>query len=1810
MVVRGFRSSATAPTISPGRRCFPGNAVDGLSITGNGTYNFQTIDALNNGDDGIEITSTSGSFTTTGGTISGNGDIGVKIDPINANVVLTSITHSGGTSGIVLDDVAGSFTVTGATTISNTSGPAIAFSNAPASIRLADITITNPGDGMTFAGTNGPVVVGGIVITGLGSGATGLDFSGSNTTFTAQSVTILGTAAAGSIGIDLSATSSALITIANGGAIANVDTGVRLGMAGSPANTANANFTFGGGTIAGLSASIDVRGLNPISGSYVFGPTVFIGPQVFAANNVIFVGSAATGAGDGSSVNDLATIATADGNTAADAVFALVNDGAAIDDADGFTLANGQTLASFGNGRQFSLGGVPFNVIGTNVRYGAIQGDPGGGAATLTSGAAGGTVTLGDGTFVADINLAGTGSGNVVTLGNGATLSGLVISGGSIGILGNNISGATLTNVAVIGAGAHGASFAGTSTNIGASNFAASVSGGSGLSITSSGLFSFTGTTLLSGNAADGVTIAGAGVYDFQTLNALNNAGDGIDVSAGATFRTTGGTISGNSARGLALATVTAELVLNSITHDGGTNGIDLDTVAGSLTVNGATAITNTSGAGIVLANTAATINFTGTTTIAGSTNAGLLANNFDGTASFADLDITGGNTGIAVLNDSSGTLGFGAPGSVANTSGVAFSIGSSTPTVTYDGTITQNSAANAVDIDAMTGGAATFAGPITASTGTAVAIDGTSGNITFSGDIVASGGGQVFAIGATTAPVGGTITFSGTNLTATGGGGAAIASLGAGATVNVSAAVSVAGSADAGISVSNAAGEVTFGVVSVTNSADDGISISNSTGALTFGGQTTITNPGAAGVDIEGANGNIGFAGLEIALGTVNTTGLDLSTAVVGAGTSISAGDFDVDGGGFAGTLGVDLSATTGAGLVRLGDAVNDNPAGQSSTITNVANGVRFSASTNLGDAATDGFTFGDGAVPAESLIQTTGGLVIDGVLTPNGRYNFRDATLVGDTSNLAVGLSLYYVDDAADGIDDGTREHPGTIAAAALSPADAIILVNAAGDTDDTIDISLQPGGVGSLDLDPNQRLYSFAAGDTLVLGGGAPPNFLLTGITSGSIANPGTGTPTLTTTGVGANTITLDNNNIISGVVVQNGSGGAAIAGIGVNDLTLDASTVGTLSGASAGGLALANATGVATITDTTLRSLAISGGSIGINALGADIDGNGGSTAFSVVGGHTGTIEFDAASTIAQTGAATAVSIVGKAAGSVTFGGPVNASTSTAQAIVLTGNAGSIINFNNGLQVATTSGAGFTASGGGTISVTGTGNSINTGTGTALDLAGMSIGAGGFTVAGVGASGATTGIALTEVAGGAINLGAVNLQGITSRGVDVTTSLGSALSFSSLTVGLAANAVGFDLAGAAINAAITANDFDVDGGGNVGTLGLDMTGTTGAGLIQLGDLNNTNPAPGGQTSTILNVARGVLVSSATNANLVFGDGQSPAESRIETFANGRIIDTAGALPAAGSYDFDDVTFVGDTSNLAPVSLYFVDPDGDGDGSLVNPGSVGGAEGSAANVIVLIDPIADANGVINMGLVAHQGSDANPNSLNLDDGQVLISFSSGSPATIDVAALGVDANAGAPASFSFTTIQNSTVINRPDGLTAIRPTLTTNAGSRHGAASNREPGRKNHLGHRQCGDDQHRHRRRRAVGRQSACDIRHPQQFHHCQQRRRHRHLHDSGRGGRRADPVRRRQYSSGRRRRARRGVRRPEPYGDDEHARHPLLRRQFRHRRHRWRRPVQQCPLRRERRCRRPGGQRRDSDGGNDRRACPGRRYRVA
>ena len=94
------------------------------------------------------------------------------------------------------------------------------------------------------------------------------------------------------------------------------------------------------------------------------------------------------------------------------------------------------------------------------------------------------------------------------------------------------------------------------------------------------------------------------------------------------------------------------------------------------------------------------------------------------------------------------------------------------------------------------------------------------------------------------------------------------------------------------------------------------------------------------------------------------------------------------------------------------------------------------------------------------------------------------------------------------------------------------------------------------------------------------------------------------------------------------------------------------------------------------------------------------------------------------------------------GTITFSGPDTLSTGANKAVQLAGNTGATVNFTGGaLSITTTSGSGFEAAGGGTVSVTGAANSIVSGTGTALSVTNTTIGGSGLTFRSV-SSGAST------------------------------------------------------------------------------------------------------------------------------------------------------------------------------------------------------------------------------------------------------------------------------------------------------------------------------------------------------------------------------------------------------------------------------------------------------------------------------------
>jgi hypothetical protein len=152
-----------------------------------------------------------------------------------------------------------------------------------------------------------------------------------------------------------------------------------------------------------------------------------------------------------------------------------------------------------------------------------------------------------------------------------------------------------------------------------------------------------------------------------------------------------------------------------------------------------------------------------------------------------------------------------------------------------------------------------------------------------------------------------------------------------------------------------------------------------------------------------------------------------------------------------------------------------------------------------------------------------------------------------------------------------------------------------------------------------------------------------------------------------------------------------------------------------------------------------------------------------------GGSTGsftfatTVQFDTLNPVRGR----SVFITGNTAGTATFAGDITAMPDVGNnAIELTGNTGQTIQFLGNLKLTTPAGGGkaFTATGGGTLLVTGTDNELTTIDGTALEITGMTIDAtAGATFKNVNAGDATggpvSGIVLTDSTGGPITVGDV-------------------------------------------------------------------------------------------------------------------------------------------------------------------------------------------------------------------------------------------------------------------------------------------------------------------------------------------------------------------------------------------------------------------------------------------------------------------
>ena len=481
----------------------------------------------------------------------------------------------------------------------------------------------------------------------------------------------------------------------------------------------------------------------------------------------------------------------------------------------------------------------------------------------------------------------------------------------------------------------------------------------------------------------------------FGTLNIGNDTGTGLYIrdatGKGGTFAftNTGGTINTTNGPAMDIDPVTMNSTFASVSSTNANgqgastfgNGINLNTIAGSVTINGGSItgatggsfvvdsgnatvlyqgnITNTAGRIVSVANTtggSVTFN-TGTLSdsgAGGNTGTGILLSSnagnvsFNGTTTLTDSDSTGVD-----IQGGSGTYTFGSGTTITSPTGIDFNVNGGTSSVTYSGGMTQ--ATNNVALVNVQGGhntgTLTFqTGTLSATTGTGLQFNNADGTYNFNGTTTLNGGDAGVDILNGSA---GTFTFA-TGTSVTNPTGVAFNMDSSTAGVNYNGSLSQSNNASL-VSISNqASGTVNlfFGNKTATNG--NGIQLNNVDGTVAFAGTATL-NGGDAGIDIiNGSSGTISFSG---GTGITNPTGVafneDTSTANVTFNGAISktnnatsAVTINAKTGGTTAMNGFITATTTTANAINLtsntGGTINfSNTTGGTSNLTTTSGNV-----------------------------------------------------------------------------------------------------------------------------------------------------------------------------------------------------------------------------------------------------------------------------------------------------------------------------------------------------------------------------------------------------------------------------------------------------------------------------------------------------------------------------------------------------------------------------------------------------------------------------------------------------------------------------------------------------------------------------------------------------------------------------------------------------------------------------------------------------------------------------------------------------
>ena len=1092
---------------------------------------------------------TGGSVSLDGATLATTGTL-VTLDNNDATFSFLNNTFTGGIGSTLFDiDTTTGGSTTALTfgntnTITQTQGRIANIGGGARNIDLSAFNFTNAGTTNSsvinsVGQTGGTISFGTINIAGYNNAAgTAVNLQGSGGTATFSDLDIVTTNGAGlSVGA---------ITF-NGGASPTVSAN------GGTALTLNGTTLFGGGqTFGNVTATNTGAGNAGVNLNNVVGTTalslVFIngtGAEGIVINNS---GQVNIGSGAGTS--------TIDGTT---------GDGLKTTNTDTFvdTVVFGNLASIGGNGYTALMSdGVSHTLDITNSGFSNITGK----GVSVTNSGAGHTVFSMTSTGIVStdtaVDLRKTGAGALdVDLGNNSFTS-----SAGMGLYVDGSAGAGLLSV----------------TN----DFQNSTSGATGGQIFESVTFDsdtstagiqqvLGGATTITTSSGDGLRMNNVlGDIAFTTLNITNDNGTGLYIRDAAgkggsfNFSNTGGFINTTNGAAMDIDPVTMNSTFSSVSStnangqgiSSAANGINLDTISGTVTINGGS-ITGAQGDSFVVTGGNALVTYSGditattvgqsavtikggntgtvtfnTGTISATDGTGLQFNNADGTYNFnGTTTLNGGNAGIDIVNGSAGVFTFGTGTSITSPTGTAFNMDSSTANVTYSGDITQASNAALVSITNESAGTVTFnTGTLSASNGTGIEFTNVDGNVNFNGTTTLTGGSVIdietnsdgtFVFGTGTSITDGTgdafrygngagnVTYNG-NITQTVATNGLVFITGqSGGTITFQNGT-LTGSAGTGMAFNNVDGNVNF--LGTTSLTDSQIGIgNNSAGTFNFASGTSLTNSaGLTPFSVANSSANITYSG--------NLTHSNAITAAVLIQNE-SAGTITFN----TGTI--NITNGTGIQLDNVDSIVNFNG-------TTTMNGGDAGVDILNGSAGT--FTFGSGT----TITNPTGSAFNEDTSTANVTFN--GTILKNNNTQNAVRIN------AKTG---GTTALNGQITAS-TSTGNAINLLN---NTGGTINFNNTSGSTSNITTTSGNS-FNFTGGGTLNLTG----NNYVVNSTSGSAFNATAGTVTATGTG---NTVTSTTGRAVNINGATIGAGGVTFRSVNANGGTTSAIV---LSGTGAG------------------------------------------------------------------------------------------------------------------------------------------------------------------------------------------------------------------------------------------------------------------------------------------------------------------------------------------------------------------------------------------------------------------------------------------------------------------------------------------------------------------------------------------------------------------------------------------------------------------------------------------------------------------